>query len=245
MTELLSVLRDLAPTVDYAWPGRLFVFVLLVGVPFLALLQPDDRDLVLPSRRALYASAVIGVWILAALTGLVLWVEKVPLARVGLHFPGAITVVGWTVATTLGTLAGNFLISRGAARLGMRESRLTYHLMPRDRAEQRAFVGVSVSAGFCEEFTYHGFLLAGLAAWLGNGWLAAVIANMAFGVLHGYQGPAGVVRAFLMGYVLCLPVIVGAGLWPSIAAHALVNVLLGLWFWRWMIPPEQRIDSAV
>ncbi len=46
-----------------------------------------------------------------------------------------------------------------------------------------------------------------------------------------------------MGYVLCLPVIVGAGLGPAMTAHFAVNVLLGMGLWRWMIPPEGR-DAA-
>ncbi len=241
MNALTSILRDLAPAVEFGWSGRLFVFLLLVGVPFLALLQPDEREMALPPRLTLYVSAIVGVWFLAGLTVLVLWIEGVSSSEVGLRASAAGTFLGWTVFATVGALAGNFLISRGAGRLGLRESRLTFHLMPRGPRERWVFLSVSASAGFCEEFTYHGFLLAGLAAWLGNGWLAAVVANLAFGVLHGYQGPAGVVRAFLMGYVLCLPVVVGAGLWPAAAAHFLVNALLGFGLWRWMLPPDQHV----
>ncbi len=243
MSQLASIFQDLSPSVEFGWGGRLYVFFLLVGVPFLALLQPSDRDMELPPRRALYLSAVIGIVILGGLAGLVLWVEGLPVSAIGLHATSFGSFLGWTAAATAGALTGNFLISRGAARLGIRESPLTYHLMPKSREERWAFLGVSASAGFCEEFAYHGFLLAGLTGWLDNGWLAALVANLAFGVLHGYQGQAGVVRAFLMGYVLCLPVIVGAGLWPAVVAHFLVNALLGLGLWRWMIPADQVISN--
>ncbi len=239
-----TVFRDLAPTVEFGWPGRLFVFVLLVVVPFLTLLQPDERQIPLPPRLTLYASAVVGIWFLAALTIVVMVVEGAGFSEIGLHRTEARTFLGWTAAVTIGTLAGNFVISQAAAWLGVRESRLTYHLMPRVSRERWAFLGVSASAGFGEELTYHGFLLAGLAAWLGSGWWAAAVANLAFGILHGYQGPAGAIRAFTMGYVLCLPVIVGAGLWPAIAAHFLVNALLGFGLWRWMVPPELRLPDA-
>lgn len=240
MSELSALFTDLAPAVEFGWGGRLFGFLLLVGVPILAMLQPEDRDLVLPPRLALYVSAIIGVCALAGLTLLVLWLEGVAPRDIGLHAPGSAELIGWTAAVTAGALLGNLIISRSAARLRLRESRLTYHLMPRTGRERRLFVGVSASAGFCEELTYHGFLLAGLTGWLGDGWWAAVVANLAFGVLHGYQGYVGVVRAGLMGYVLSLPVIMGAGLWPAMAAHFLINLLLGFGLWRWMIPAEER-----
>ena len=235
-----SLLRDLAPAVDFSWPGRLFVFVLLVLVPLMALYQPDEREVSLPSRMVLYVSATVGVGILAALTGVVLVIEGLSAADIGLYSTGLIGSLGWTVAATILTLAGSMVITRTAARLGIRESRLTFHLMPRSGRERWAFLGVSASAGFCEELSYHGFLLAGLAGWLGNGWWAAVVANLAFAIMHGYQGQIGVVRAFAMGYVLCLPVVVGAGLLPAMAAHFLVNALLGFGVWRWMVPPENR-----
>jgi len=246
VSELAGLFIDLAPAVEFGWAGKLFVFVLLVGVPALAMLQPDDREIMLPPRLALYGSAIIGVWVLAALTMLVLWLEETAPADVGLSKPGMLAFVGWMTVAAVGALLGNMLISRAAARLGLRESRLTYHLMPRTRRERRLFLAVSASAGFCEELTYHGFLLAGLSGWLGNGWLAAAIANLAFGILHGYQGYAGIVRAGVMGYVLTLPVIVGAGLWPAMAAHFLVNALLGFGLWKWMIPAElhYRLDDA-
>ena len=238
MSELAAALRDLAPAVRFDWAGRALVVVLLVGVPILALLQPDDRELTLPPRSALYISAIVGIAALTGITFLVLLLEGIDVSQIGLHRTGGAAYFAWTAVVTIGTLAGNFLITRGAARLGLRESRLTYHLMPRDGRDRRAFLGVSASSGFGEEFTYHGFLLAGLNGWLANGWLAAVVANLAFGVLHGYQGPAGMVRAFLMGYMLSLPVVVGAGLWPAITAHFLVNALLGFGLWKLMIPPE-------
>jgi membrane protease YdiL (CAAX protease family) len=238
--ELASIFQDLAPAVEFGWAGRVFVIVLLVGVPLLALLQPDERELELPPRPSLYVSAIVGILVLAALTIIVALVESISLSAIGLHGTDAVGFFLWTLGVTVAALLGNFAISRGAARLGVRESRLTYHLMPQGSRDLRLFMGVSASAGFGEELTYHGFLLAGLNGWLENGWYAAVVANLAFGVLHGYQGQAGMVRAFAMGFVLCLPVVAGAGLWPAITAHFLVNALLGLGLWKMMIPREAR-----
>lgn len=241
MSELL---QDLAPAVEFGWPGRIFAFVLLVGVPSLAALRPGDGEYDLPARLPLYASAVLGVWALAGLTALVLAVEGVAFSLVGFQLSSLRAFIGWTAAASAVTLIASYGVTRVAGRLGIRESRLTYHLMPRSGTERAFFMVVSASAGLCEEFVYHGFLLAGLAAWLGNGWVAALVANLAFGVLHGYQGQAGMLRAGLMGYALCIPVIVGAGLWPAIAAHFLVNALLGLGLWKWMVPPLEPVSQS-
>lgn len=244
MTELAGLFRDMTPTVELGWLGRAFVLVLLVGVPLIAVMQPSDRDLELPPRRALYYSAIVGVLALAGLTAVVLAIEGVRVGDVGLFVPDLGALLGWTVAVTVTAIVGNFAVTWLARRLGIRESRLTYHLLPRTGEERRLFIAVSLAAGVCEELAYHGFLLAALAAWVGNGWIAALVANAAFGVLHGYQGQAGVFRAGLMGYALSVPVIVGAGILPAMLSHFLVNVLLGLWLWRWLVPYPQALDNT-
>ena len=68
MSQLAPIFRDLAPAVEFGWGGRILVFVLLVVVPFLALLQPDEREIELPPRASLYVSAIVGILVLAALT---------------------------------------------------------------------------------------------------------------------------------------------------------------------------------
>ncbi len=239
MRELGPIFVDAAPAVAFGWTGRVLVFLLLAVAPFVALLQPDDEEIPLPPRMLLYASAVAGVGFLVLLTALVLAVERVAPAAIGLRTTGPGSIPAWTALTAGGALVGDLAITRAAARLGFRESRLVYHLMPETRRELGAFIGVSLVAGFGEEITYHGFLLAGLTAWLGNGWLAAIPANLAFGLLHAYQGRTGALRAFLMGYLFCVPVVTGVGLWPAIAAHVLVNVALGLGLWKLMVPPQR------
>jgi hypothetical protein len=234
----------MAPAVEFGWSGRLLVFLLLAVAPFLALFQPQEREMLLPPRLALYASAVIGIGVLVIITGLVLIAEGVTPSAIGLRSTSLESFVAWTLATTVGALAGELLVTRVATRMGLRESRLTFHLMPQTRRELLAFMGVSLTAGFGEELTYHGFLLAGLVGWLGSGWLAAVAANLAFGLLHSYQGHVGAVRAFVMGYLLSLPVVTGAGLWPAIVGHVLVDALLGLGLWKLMLPPDGRAPEV-
>jgi hypothetical protein len=244
VTLLDLIPADAAPVVHFHLSGRLFLLLLIVAVPFLSTLQPThEEELELPPRFALYASAVTVIWILAGLTVVALWIEDVPLAAIGLRGVPVAEFVGWTAFATAATLGTSFVITRIGAALGARESRLAYYLIPRTSRERWAFVAVSGSAGFCEEMVYHGYTIAGLAAWLGSGWWAALVANLAFGVLHGYQNTVGVVRAGVMGYVLSVPVIAGAGLWPGMVAHALVNLILGFGGWRWILPEGTSNDE--
>ena len=234
----LDIMQAGAPAVEFGWLGRGYLFVLLAGVPVLAVLQRiDDADL--PPRKSLYVSGIIGIAALVILAAIPLVVERVELAAIGFQPVAFTTFIMWTVGVTAAALLGNFIITRSAAALGVRESRLTFHLLPRAGDERAAFVALAATAGLGEELLYHGYAMAGLTAWLGNAWWAALVANTAFGVLHGYQGYIGIMRAGLMGLVLTLPVIMGAGLWPSIAGHFLIDVLLGFGAWRLLIPADQ------
>lgn len=238
MTGAPFPLQDLAPAVRFGWSGRIVLLLLIAGVPLLASLQPHqtDGETPLPPRVPLYASAAVVIWVLAALAGLALMVESLPLARIGLHAAPLRRILAWAAGVSVATLLVSYVITRVGAALGARESRLALHLIPGDVRERAAFLGLSATAGFCEELVYHGYVLAGLAAWLGSGWWAAVIANVAFGILHGYQNAIGMVRAGVMGFLLCLPVVAGVGLWPAMLAHFAVNAILGLGGWRWFLP---------
>lgn len=234
MTELFV---DLAPAVEFGGLGRTFLVILIAGVPLLATLRPNRPDEIdLPPRLALYGSAITVIWILAGLTGVVLLAEETRLAEIGLHPAAPLTIGAWAAGTTALSLATAFVITRLGAWIGARESRLAFYLIPTNGKERSAFIGLSASAGFCEELVYHGYAIAGLTAWLESGWLAALVANLAFGALHGYQNAVGVVRAGVMGFVLSLPVISGAGLWPAMIAHFLVDAAAGLGAWRWIVP---------
>ncbi len=234
----ISILADLAPAVEFGWVGRFYLFALVAGVPLIAVVQPLDQEH-LPPRRSLYLSGIIGILMLTGLAWGALALEGIPLTDIGLHGVDLPSFMGWTIAVTVGALLGNLVISRIAALLGVDESPLTYHLMPKTSEERGLFALLSAAAGLGEELTYHGYVVAGLAAWTGSGWWAAIIANVAFGVLHGYQGYIGLARGGLMGMVLTLPIILGAGLWPGIVAHFLVDAMLGLGLWRLMVPRDR------
>ncbi|MFZ2990473.1 CPBP family intramembrane glutamic endopeptidase [Ideonella sp.] len=103
-------------------------------------------------------------------------------------------------------------------------------MLPHTRAELRWFGGVSLTAGFCEEFLYRGYFIAVFAAWLGW-WGAAALSIPFFAVAHLYQGWRGVLRTGVMGLVFTLLVATFQSLWPAIVLHALVDIGSGAMAW--------------
>ena len=102
--------------------------------------------------------------------------------------------------------------------------------LPHTRPELSSFVGVSLTAGFCEEFLFRGYFVWALGPWLGW-WGAAALSVPFFAALHAYQGGAGAIRTGVVGLLLTLVVATFDSLFPAIALHALVDVGTGVIAW--------------
>jgi membrane protease YdiL (CAAX protease family) len=87
---------------------------------------------------------------------------------------------------------------------------------------------LSLSAGFVEEITFRGYLQRQFGALLGNPWPGALVQAILFGVTHGYQGPALVLKIALLGLIFGAAAQLRRSLVPGIAAHAAMDVLGGL-----------------
>jgi len=63
---------------------------------------------------------------------------------------------------------------------------------------------------------------------LGWSWGAALLSSTLFGLLHAYQGWLGIVRTAALGFVLAASFIITGALWPAILAHAILDVMAGV-----------------
>ena len=140
--------------------------------------------------------------------------------------PGAL--VGWTVALVAGGLGVITLFRVVSVHVGVVESDLLRALLPRTRPERWTFAGLSAAAGLGEEIAYRGYAIPVLAGVLGGAAPAAVVTSLAFGVLHAYQGPLGMVRTATLGGLLALGFLASGSLWPPIIAHTVLDLLAGL-----------------
>jgi membrane protease YdiL (CAAX protease family) len=157
-------------------------------------------------------------------------------APAGLALLPAREFVLWTFGLTLGgivlVLVMHPLERTFDRRAGGAQSEVLRELLPRTARERGLFVGLSCSAGLGEEAAYRGYAFQ-VVQLLGLGpWGAAVASSVPFAFLHAYQGPLGLLRTGLLGLGMALPVVVTGSLLPSMAAHALIDVVIGLFLGR-------------
>ncbi|MFH1851318.1 MAG: CPBP family intramembrane glutamic endopeptidase [Candidatus Neomarinimicrobiota bacterium] len=83
-------------------------------------------------------------------------------------------------------------------------------------------------AAFGEEFAYRIILMRGISFLLGDSRtgqiIALVLQALMFGLIHAYQGPAGIVGATFSGLVYGAVIITGRwSIWPAALAHGTNN----------------------
>ena len=208
------------------------------------------------ARRSFYVRLLILEWGLALLA-LVIWLATpgVDAGQVGLRWPqqwpGPVTglvvllVLAFVVVSTR-ALRGGVLMEMaeplrrpGEGRHSEPEGHATLALLPRTTGERRLFTVVGVTAGVCEEWLYRGFFLAvvsALAGGLPTG-LLVVIAAVAFGLAHAYQGPAGVLTTGLLGGVMAALYLQTGSLLLPVLLHAAIDL-------RFLLVPARVLPAG-
>ena len=192
------------------------------------------------ARLDAYRRGVIGQW-LFALTALALWVG----AGRAWELLGLVQPHGWRLGLGIGiVLAAAGLLTlqlwsvlrlpverRIAARpkLGSLE-----FMLPHTAAEEGWFVALSLTAGFCEELLYRGYLPWFFTPWLGRP-LAMLVIVVVFGLSHLYQGRNGAIKATIAGLVMAAIVLATGSVIPAMIAHAVIDIgggTVGYWLLR-------------
>ena len=115
------------------------------------------------------------------------------------------------------------------------DTRTTQLIAPHTGAELLTWLLVSLSAGFCEEMIFRGYLLAqakSLFAWLRWSREAAAAASVLvtavlFGAMHVYQGLGGAAMVCVLGAVYAVVALKYGNLRSAIVAHALQDSFAG------------------
>jgi membrane protease YdiL (CAAX protease family) len=167
-------------------------------------------------------------WALVALSlALVALAPGLDLADVGVRWPRA---SAYTVVGTVGLVVGVALlvglrrrVDRGIEVVAPAE---VGALLPRTATERRAFAGLAVTAGVCEEVLYRGVLLALAAALLPalTSWRLVVVSALVFGLAHTYQGVAGMATALVLGGGLAVLYLGSGSLLLPVLHHLLMDL---------------------
>lgn len=212
--------------------ARVWTVIMLVPLPALLIFQGSKlRDLESLPRTEAYTSSIASLWLLAIATLGIAWVSGYGRAELGLTMLDPLRTAVYAGALTLAGVAVLF-----AFRIaGVREPSIVRQLMPVSRQDRILFVGVSITAGICEEIIYRGFLIHVLYSATGSLAIALLVSSGVFGVAHAYQQPAGALRATLLGLLLALPLATDGSIIPAIIAHAAIDILSGLWLSRYLL----------
>lgn len=184
------------------------------------------------ARMGFYRQSMIELWVLTPLV-LFWWFRSGrTLPDIGLGLPGGLAFwIGAVLVVALAVVFGRQIAAvrvsaeaREAVRGQMRGSAAL--VIPRAGRERRMWVGVSLTAGFCEEVLYRAFLMWYLMTWL-PAVAAGAISAVVFGVAHLYLGWDGVLRAAVAGAVFAAAYLVTGSLWVPVALHVLVDVASG------------------
>jgi len=150
-----------------------------------------------PSRSGLGTEVALGIghrnqWMLVAFGAAIWMASERAWASFGFTVPH-----GWRLWTAIAVflllavyhaLAIATLARSSAARASLRQQfGPVTAVLPHTQTELYWFGGVSLTAGFCEEFLFRGYFIWVLAPWLGW-WGAAALSHLIFTVGHIYQG---------------------------------------------------------
>ena len=180
------------------------------------------------ARSRIYRRTIAEQWLLAgAALALCVWASR-PLAGLGLAAPR-----GWRLTLSVLVTLGYVVLmaqqlpaiaASPATRAKLRERLQPLRaLLPHTPGEFRWFVALSITAGFCEELLFRGYLVWALRPWLGL-FGAAALSVVVFGLAHGYQGRKFGTQAFVAGLVLGALALVTRSILPGMVLHALVDL---------------------
>jgi len=217
-----------------------FLLLLVAGIPVMSWLTANDPQVRTLPRRSLYFSAAVSQWLFAALGLAAVRVAGFSEAGLGYRALALPAFAGWTLVLVLLAAAGlGVLVLLERRGWWPPEPELVRLLMPRTRAEKAlALALLAPTAALAEEFLYRGYLFAILARSLhSTGW-AWALSSVAFGLAHYYQRPHGMARAAVLGALLAWPLVRTGSLFPSMAAHFLIDAAAFGWLGPLMVKAE-------
>ena len=100
--------------------------------------------------------------------------------------------------------------------------------LPQRALEILLWIGVSISAGFCEELVFRGYFQKQFEAFTHSRWIALLLQAVLFGISHGNQGIEACVKIACFGALYGFLALWRKSLRPGMLAHAWSDILSGI-----------------
>ncbi len=125
------------------------------------------------------------------------------------------------------------LVVLGVLRLALHENgsaalRAIKPLLPQNGAQMAGYVGLAVTAGFCEEFLFRGYLQRQFLAWTRVPTAAVILQAVVFGFGHLYQGWRNAVTITVYGAMFGILALMRKSLRPGMIQHAMQDSVAGI-----------------
>jgi membrane protease YdiL (CAAX protease family) len=101
-------------------------------------------------------------------------------------------------------------------------------LAPEGVAQITTWILLCVTAGFCEETIFRGYLQKQFIAWTGNAAVGVFLSAVIFGLCHIYQGPKAAVVITVYGLLFGILAQSRKSMRPGMMTHALHDTVSGL-----------------
>lgn len=187
-------------------------------------------------RLILYAGTIVWEWLMVGY--IVLGIRR---RGVGLRdlirgrwsTPGEFFVdlgiaIGFWLAALVILAAIGMLLGLGNANAAAEAKAKLGFMVPRTVGELALFIGVSATAGFCEEVIFRGYLQRQFAAITRSATAGLVLQAIIFGAGHGYQGGARMLLIAIYGAMFGALALARKSLRPGMIAHGLHDSVEGV-----------------
>jgi CAAX protease family protein len=123
---------------------------------------------------------------------------------------------------------GFLVVMRFALGANAQGTRAVRMLLPQTTAEMISYLALCVTAGFCEELLFRGYLQRQFFAWSGRVEVAVVLQAVVFGTGHLYQGWKGAITITLYGAMFGILAVMRKSLRPGMIQHTMQDSFTGI-----------------
>jgi uncharacterized protein len=184
------------------------------------------------AKMTLYGATIAFQWIATAVVAWRAMARGMTLQQLGLGSQqmGRTALAAVVGAAIIGTLHG--LNLRRTAKLQApsveKMKAIAARILPLSLVELLPYSALAITAGWCEEFLYRGFVMAVLFRLGWSSWLVVLVSSILFGLAHAYQGRSGIVGTALLGLLFAVARLAYDSLVPVMVWHAVVDLVAGI-----------------